>query len=201
MALCPINHYHNAVIGSERLDLEQMSSRNRQLQFGSGRQCIRTCQALLELEVFAIPRVGRVPQWPAPFLGSISHSRDFACGVLSESLRAVGVDIEQLGRVDRNRKNLLQNLFTPRELNHIGSFADDRLWTIAFGAKEAAYKAVYSKNQDYIGFQEVDIRLSPGERRFSLEYLGDKVANRLMNLGTGYWLEFDDHCLSLFVIE
>ncbi|MEM7100789.1 MAG: 4'-phosphopantetheinyl transferase superfamily protein [Pseudomonadota bacterium] len=201
MALCPIDDYQASLLDTEQQAHRAMGSHIRRLQYGSGRHCIRHCQKSLGVEDFEIPRSGRVPRWPEGWQGSISHSQSLACGVLSRSTSAIGVDVEQQNRIDPNRRKLLQSLFTPTELRHIGSLADDRLWTLAFGAKEAAYKAVYSLNRDYIGFHEVNILIEPGDRTFSIQYLGDKSNNTRLDSGRGYWDYLEDHNLCLFVIS
>ena len=73
-------------------------------------------------------------------------------------------------------------------------------WTLAFSAKEAGYKAIYPLGRTYIGFQEVEVSLH-NDGTFGFRYFGDNPVNQLLEQGQGYWLERDDHILTLFVIE
>lgn len=103
----------------------------------------------------------RAPVWPAGCLGSITHTHDLvAAAVIRESeARAVGIDLEQQGRV---REHLFPRVLTPAERDRMSALAEDarrNLATLIFSAKESVYKALNPLLKRYIGFQEVEVML------------------------------------------
>ncbi len=140
----------------------------------------------------------RQPLWPTDRVGSISHSHSWAWVAVSRAgtLKGLGVDIEQVGRLG---KKLFDSVFTDIEQERHAK-APEHWPDILFSAKEAIYKAVNPITHHYIGFHEVDVTLSPDGRRFSVEYVGDNNSNVVMNLGQGYSIIRNEQVLTLFAI-
>ncbi|WP_445116228.1 4'-phosphopantetheinyl transferase family protein [Acinetobacter sp. WZC-1] len=108
----------------------------------------------------------RLPLWPAPLLGSISHSKDQLLVAVSDTGHCLGVDIEHWvdGTFARDSAGLI---LTESELQlwHAGAISGlsfSQYVTLLFSMKESLYKAVYPVAQHYIDFLEaalVDIHL------------------------------------------
>lgn len=172
----------------------------RQQEFATGRVLAREAMVELSVSPRAIPAGSqRQPLWPEGLLGSISHSRDFACAVVARSgtgLLGIGADLERFGRLD---PKLHERLFSAAEQRRIEQFGPE-FGTALFSAKEAVYKAVFPTGQKYIGFKEVEVLPSADGRRFRMRYLGDHEPNRVMETGLGQLLHLADHMLALFAV-
>ena len=190
-----IADYQSDLLQAEREGLEEMHPQ-RVASYSTGRFLAHRAQKLLGFPVDAVGRRERVPTWPPGAMGSITHSQTLAGVVLSGSLRAVGIDIE---RVDRVQPNLYSKLFTASEQRLLA--AAPHLATMMFSAKEAGYKAIYPHGEKFIGFQEAEIIPDEATRTFAIRYLGEHAPNELLERGVGRWQAHDDHLLTLFVID
>ena len=195
LAIAPIMDYSADLFQLERTELETMAA-GRQKGFSSGRYCAHLAQELLGIEPQAIGRQGRMPIWPESCVGSITHSRELAAAITSTAYAGVGIDLEHSGRV--NEKHFA-TVFTAEERECLKDLDADAA-TVMFSAKEAGYKAIYPINGTYIGFQEARIRLDERSKKFSIEYLGEVAANRLMEKGVGFWSRVEGQVLTVFWI-
>lgn len=164
--------------------------------FSSGRYFAQQAQSLLDREPVAILRDGRVPVWPAPLSGSITHSRDLACAVVCTGALSIGIDLELSGRVT---PKLHRQLFTDREQLKLAQLGADAP-TIAFSAKEAVYKAAFPLFQRFIGFKEVELDLDLANGTFSATYVGQFEPQKAINTGAGYFVLAEDQLIALYVL-
>ena len=120
----------------------------RKREFLAGRAAAGEALGRLGMEQPGLParaEDGR-PLWPPGITGSISHSRQYCAAVAAYScdFAAIGIDIEEGGRVDRA---IAERLFTVQELDFLERGAAKLplpvARTVIFSAKESAYKAVY----------------------------------------------------------
>ncbi|MGE0622667.1 MAG: 4'-phosphopantetheinyl transferase [Pseudomonadales bacterium] len=175
------------------------SSAGRRREFSTGRVLARRAMMELGLPAQAIERGdNRAPLWPAGLVGSISHSSGWAvaCVGLSSRFRSVGIDLECRQRVS---ERLHRKLFTDNERRLLAPFDTERAG-LMFSAKEAGYKATNPLCGRYIGFQEAEVDLQPGEDRFRLRYVGAYEENRVMEQASGYSLKYGPYVLSLVII-
>ena len=196
----PVDDY--PLLDEETVWVEKAVPKRRR-QFASGRHFARL--AVRRLGGSATP-IGRGPQgrplWPAGLIGSISHSQHLAAAVVSNGgLRGIGIDIEQIGRLDRHRHHLdlKRKVLTPSE--RLRTWADPREGGLIFSAKEAAYKAINPLIGLFIGFQEVEVEVDWRGQSFAILYRGEEEANRLLEQGFGRFSFCDDHMVTLFFIE
>jgi len=150
----------------------------RQREFCAGRTLAR--EALRRMggpgDVVLPPSEGgRMPAWPAGFVGSITHTDTHgACAVAHTSeVRSVGVDMERCGRVV---PRLWAQLFTDREieiLQEASSALQDRLATVMFCAKEAFYKLQYPLTGAWLGFHDVAVAPDPSSGTFRVEVISE----------------------------
>lgn len=200
-AVGQIADYRNQ-LAPEALESLAKAVPKRQNEFATGR--VLAAHAL-KASGSAITQVNRgdnrQPLWPAERVGSISHNHTLAWAAVCkvETLRSLGVDIEEIGRLG---KKLFNSVFTEVEQERYATSAAPQHWAdLLFSAKEAIYKAVNPITGHYIGFHEVDVSLSADGQRFTVRYVGENDANAVMNLGHGYSRVRDGHVLTLFAIS
>lgn len=138
-------------------------SDGRRREFNAGRAAARKALAAAGAPQGPLPRCSNgAPQWPAHFTGSLSHTRDWAVAVAGASppWRALGLDIERIGRV---QPKLWRLLFQPSELDWLRGLPEQalpRTTTLLFSAKEAFYKLQQALGGGWLGFLEAEIQLS-----------------------------------------
>lgn len=142
---------------------------NRRRQFAAGRACARRALVGLGVEPGPILRdERRAPAWPGFCVGSISHTEGYAVAVArrADAVTPVdlmlGIDAERIGRVG---DELFSKLFVESERACLAELDEhDRavLATAMFGAKESFYKAQFPVSRSWVGFHDVECRLSTG---------------------------------------
>ncbi|MFP4203995.1 MAG: 4'-phosphopantetheinyl transferase [Opitutales bacterium] len=145
----------------------------RRNAFLAGRRCAREALRLLDGPVCALPPGPKgPPRWPDGWVGSISHTRELACAVVSEnrSVVCLGVDIE---RTDRIRAGAMRRVTHPKE----SAFAngDPVRASLLFSAKEAFYKAQFPLWEAALNFQDVALKIDPASGRASIAELSAAV--------------------------
>ena len=134
---------------------------NRQKEFAAGRLLARALSDQLGLPPTPLRRADdRSPVWPADRTGSLSHCDTLCAAVVGKrsAVQSVGVDIETIGRVEQK---LWPTLFTEKEASYFSSLAPDTValeTTLFFSAKETFYKCQYPLTQEWVGFQDVEIK-------------------------------------------
>ena len=118
---------------------------------------------------------------------------------MSGSLSGLGLDIEQFGRLSVRAAD---RILTETESQALHDLDADflRLATIVFSAKEAVYKAIYPIAGLYVGYREVQIRLSLQEAEFRASYVGQNESNRPLEVGVGHWGLIEEAVLTRFEI-
>jgi len=173
----------------------------RRLQFTSGRHFARV--AMKRLVGFSEPILRddqRRPIWPAGLIGSISHSEQLAAAaVASGALRGVGIDVESANRVGSDQQRLHRKLFTDAECAR--NWADSRQGSVAFSAKEAAYKAINPLVGKYISLREVEVDIDWARSHFRVRYLGRHAPNRQLDGGFGRFCFLEGEAVTLFYIR
>lgn len=134
----------------------------RKREFATGRHLAR--QALAHFGVHdaeLMNHTDRAPIWPEPVHGSISHCDTRAVvAVMPKHAGTVGIDIEHRQELKRD---LWKSVFLEREvasLDAMESSIRGRMALVLFSAKEALYKAQYPLTQTYMGFHELEVRLT-----------------------------------------
>jgi phosphopantetheine--protein transferase-like protein len=109
--------------------------------YSSGRYCAR-----LGLEKYSIHNYPLLVNkqshviWPKHFIGSISHTDSFTVVGISNSKKTIGlgIDIEEIGRID---KELWPLFFTNNEIRELNLIDESAYFsTVYFSLKEALYK-------------------------------------------------------------
>jgi len=112
------------------------------------------------------------PVWPEGFIGSISHTANWAiCAVGSrKEIIGLGVDIEILAK--KLNLKLSRRLSSDEESNFFDSLNSNdedksqRLLRL-FSAKEAFYKSVFPTTKEFLGFRDVELKWSEDLNQFT----------------------------------
>ena len=158
--------------------------RKRQAEHLAGR--IAAVYALREVGEKRLPAIGdrRQPLWPTPWFGSISHCGLRALAVIAD--RPVGVDIERRF-TPQLAAELESSIISPAEKTALlrSGLPYPLALTLAFSAKESAFKASHSAIQARMGFSDFEVtyikeenlrlRLSAGEYRLQWIKAGEYV--------------------------
>lgn len=135
----------------------------RKAEFIAGRFCAR--EALRQLDSGPHPAIGigpsREPLWPAGFVGSITHTLDYAGAVVASkaAVRAVGIDAEAW-IAPQTAQDLAGQILTSAESDERCGrpFASSRHYlTLMFSAKESLFKCLFPLARKFFGFQAVHI--------------------------------------------
>ncbi|MFC5743279.1 4'-phosphopantetheinyl transferase family protein [Dyella tabacisoli] len=132
----------------------------RRREYQTGRLC--ACAALRNAGYphDAYPDMGedRLPLWPNGWLGSISHSGDYAMAAAApqSTCIALGIDIQQ--RVALKALMGTQSLVAqPGELAQLESFDAVTRLLLVFSAKESLYKALYPQVRRILDFDAAEL--------------------------------------------
>lgn len=136
------------------------AGRKRKMEHLAGR--IAAVHALREHGDKTVPGIGsqRQPLWPYGMFGSISHSASTALAVVSD--RPIGLDIEAIFTL-QTATELESSIVTDTEkmrLTNSGHPFEQAL-TLAFSAKESAFKATrasYQMNAGFLQYQIIDVQ-------------------------------------------
>lgn len=132
------------------------SGRKRKAEHLAGR--IAAVHALREFGLKTVPGIGtqRQPVWPQGLFGSISHSASTALAVVSR--QPVGIDIEAIF-TPQTATELASSIVThaEKELLANSGLSIEQALTLAFSAKESAFKATRTSRQADAGFTQYQI--------------------------------------------
>ena len=129
--------------------------------FTAGRLCARRA-----LEAFGgrdfplLPAADRQPQWPAGYVGSITHTEGYSAAVVGRraQFRSLGVDAETIAAV---HTELWPRILGEAERRQLAQFQapQDRKRTAAliFAAKEAFYKCQFALTAEWLEFEDLHI--------------------------------------------
>lgn len=146
----------------------------RKAEFVAGRYVSQ--QALIKLKSASTHvSIGknREPLWPTPFIGSISHTHEFAiCAVANKSdINNIGIDIEHI-LSDKTAREIVNSILTEPELILVGSLSspDPTILTLIFSAKESLFKALYPDVGCFFDFDVAKIAsIDFNSNKFTLE--------------------------------
>jgi len=183
VALAPIGTAVDDLHPEERA-LMSRAVASRVAAFAAGRRCAR--HALARLAVPGLRTDAPIvrdphgcPRWPAPAVGSISHSPTTAVAVAARraDARGVGIDIES---VDHGiGLDTLSAVFVAAEVSWLDrqpAAQRTRLAYVLFSAREALYKCVYQAASHRLAPQEVEVTLHAERGLFHAAWRGAAAA-------------------------
>jgi 4'-phosphopantetheinyl transferase EntD len=149
-----------------------------------GRYCI--AQALKQMGHAPIQvesHADRSPIWPSGWIGSLTHTDDFAMAAvgLTEQVGGIGIDAEDLSRSTQIEKTTKS--FASDDEIRIGLNAQIpiHLWSfIIFSAKESLFKCLYPLRREFFGFDSARLN-SVSLRKFDSSSTFLKVQNESLS--------------------
>lgn len=109
-----------------------------------------------------------VPRWPEGVVGSISHGAGFgfAAVAAADRYRGLGVDVERVVSAQQAGR-LGARVLNEREMSlrqgRAGGLTEAEMFTLVFSAKESAYKALFPRYRQVLGFSDVELERRDGE--------------------------------------
>ena len=154
-----ITDYSSALLPEERT-LVVKSAQCRRNTFSTGRHCARELlKTLGQSPVELLRNVDGSIVWPDGFIGSVSHTNDWAvAGVAVQGLsdaKSLGIDLEIVKPIG---EAVLKHISTENERVNLAK-STYQTWhaTALFGLKESVYKCLRSSFGSFIRFHDVEI--------------------------------------------
>jgi 4'-phosphopantetheinyl transferase EntD len=166
----------------------------RRREFGAVRHCARLALGELGAPVTAlVPGEGGAPQWPAGVVGSMTHCEGYRAAAVAfdSDFHTLGIDAEPAQPLP---ERVLGAITLRAELAQLSALraADDALpWDrLLFCCKEAVYKAWFPLVQTWLGFEDAEVTIDPGNRTFSVRFVRGEpdIADGRLGSLTGRWL-------------
>lgn len=132
------------------------ASRKRQAEYFAGRYLAAEAMASYDIHHFKlIADANRCPLWPNSLVGSITHTNTYAACITANKadIAAIGIDAQDI--LNDERAERLQSRIIDSAEARIISQSDLSAalgLSLCFSAKEAIYKALYPRIQQYFGF-------------------------------------------------
>lgn len=149
----------------ERAAIEAMIA-SRQAEFATARACARSALADLGVIAPVCRGTGGEPVWPQGVTGSISHTRGFCVAVATADPQSVGIDVEEVDRMSAAVERRVLVDAERAELDGLDETARRARVATIFAAKEAFYKAHYTLDPRYLGFDAVTVSVEDTMVRF-----------------------------------
>lgn len=190
----PVPEEHLARLHPAEADHARSLRGHRQVQFVGGRLALRSaCEQLGVRPGPLLSDARGAPVVPAGLVGSVSHKRDLAVGMVAgPDEGTLGVDLEDYLPA---RPAIASHVLTPAEQAAIEHLPDLRKWIsilLRFSIKESIYKALDPYVRRYVGFQEAEVtpgldgeatvllRLAQGEGPFEVDARYHWIHGRLL---------------------
>lgn len=153
--------------------------------FSTGRFCARKAMELIGYEPCEILMgTDKQPIWPKGIVGSISHTSKLTGAVvgLNGQIRAIGVDIEAIGKINTEMWRLL---YTEKEKDLLNSLPPEQIayyTTLFFSFKESFYKMQHPLTNTYLDF--IDVEISRLDDQFIIKVLKQFSESNLLPTAT-----------------
>ncbi len=155
---------------------------NKRLKdFSTGRFCARKAMEYLGYEPHEILMgADKQPIWPKGIVGSISHTSKLTGAIvgLNSQIKAIGLDIETIGKINPEMWRLL---YTENEKIFLNSLQPEQVayyTTLFFSFKESFYKMQHPLTNTYLDF--IDVEISELDDQFTIKILKEFPENRLL---------------------
>jgi enterobactin synthetase component D len=175
----------------------------RQAEYLAGRLCARTAlESLGAARTELAANSENVPQWPAGYCGSITHSKGRAAAICASDAawRSLGLDLE-LMLLPSRASRLQSEILTPSEAARFSNHDTAALVTTVFSLKESLFKALYPLTRKRFYFQDAEIlALHPtgiAQLRLCCDLSSEWTKGRTL---TGQFTHLDGYLLSLVAV-
>ena len=142
----------------------------RRREFAAGRHCARRALAVLghaAADGAPIPAgPDRAPCWPAGVVGSITHAAGYCAAAVAadRSTWTLGVDAEPDEPLPADVLPIVAGAPERRHLAALRERDPEPAWDrLLFSAKESVYKAWFPRARCWLGFDEAEVTIGPGD--------------------------------------
>jgi 4'-phosphopantetheinyl transferase EntD len=151
----------------------------RRIEFLAGRYCAQTALKKFGIELQSSLPVGqnRAPQWPEGYIGSITHTHNYAAAIVAKTdvWKSVGLDSEIV--VEQSKPALINHICVNQEFERVckqTQLAYTEVFTFIFSAKESLFKALNPITKTFFGFQKAQIEtVDMTKHTFTISLLAD----------------------------
>lgn len=132
------------------------ANRKRQAEYFAGRYLAAEAMASYDIHNFKlIADAKRCPMWPSSLVGSITHTNSYAACIVANKadIAAIGIDAQDIlseDRAERVQTRIIDHAET--QIISQNDLSEALGLSLCFSAKEAIYKALYPRIQQYFGF-------------------------------------------------
>ncbi len=174
--------YGNEVLSASEKEIAQSYGTKRLSDFCTGRYCMRRCTGHYGFDGDILIGSKGMPLLPGYITASLSHSKNI-CGAVAGStdrFQSLGLDIETVGRVNRDMWHLLFSETEMRFLENMDELQQSIATTVFFSMKEAFYKMQYPLTETFLDFHDVEIvPAADGYRAMLLRSAGEFAEGQL----------------------
>jgi enterobactin synthetase component D len=157
----------------------QSAITKRRIEFLAGRYCAQEALRKFGIETKSSLPVGqnRAPQWPNGYIGSITHTHNYAAAIVAKSSewKSVGLDSEVV--VEQSKPALINHICVGDEFDRLcehTSLPSTEVFTFIFSAKESLFKALNPISKTFFGFQKACIEsVDMASNTFTIKLLTD----------------------------
>ena len=165
--LCPIGFCPERFPQPGQAKTSNKKSAKREHEFMLGRHCAESQLRLFGENSSVDVNADRSPAWPQGFVGSISHSTQWAWAAVArqQDLRSIGVDTEVIAGAE-TFKQLQYEIATHAEWDVVSAtgLTPRQCFSVIFSAKEAFYKCWYLVNPKYFDFADAVVESASPEQ-------------------------------------
>jgi 4'-phosphopantetheinyl transferase EntD len=166
LAEMPPERADPAALAAEELQQIARAVPKRRQEFAAGRLLARRLLGDMGLGIEAlVSDADRVPRWPAPVVGSITHCRSLcAVAVVPRALSlGIGLDVEP---AEPMKPDLVPYILRESESARLREWPvrwRELAGILTFSAKESLYKSIYPTHRVFLDFQDVELHWSDFE--------------------------------------
>lgn len=147
-------------LGIPAPDRLRQALRKRRAEYLASRYLVQQALATFGVHNFVLHNdSARAPQWPDGVCGSLSHSHDRVCALLTRrSDRLLGIDCEQV-MANATAQEMAEMIVTPAEQQRLSGLQRpfEQLLTAVFSVKESLYKAVWPQLGQFMTFSDAEV--------------------------------------------
>lgn len=163
LAEMPPERADPAALAVEELQQIARAVPKRRLEFAAGRQLARRLLDDMGLGIDAlVGDADRVPRWPQPVVGSITHCRSLCAVAIAPRALSLGIGLD-VEPAEPMKPELLPHILRESESARLRDWP--ARWRelggiLTFSAKEALYKSIYPAHRVFLEFHDVELQWS-----------------------------------------
>lgn len=178
----------------------------RKREFATVRACARAALAKLGVSPLPITRgPNGAPQWPSGVVGSMTHCAGYRAAAVARAaeVAAIGLDAEPDRPLPDDVLGVISSVAERIRLRSLAATSPGPSWDcLLFSAKESVYKVWYPLTRQWLGFEEVEVTISPSGGWFAARLLapGQALNGDKLTGFSGRWLAREGFILTAIAV-